>query len=131
MIEINGYLEESKPKTYEERSIPVPRFVLEQLAEAIDGRAPSEHVFVGRRGGDVLRNRIFCRHFLRHAMAEIGLAGLTPHELRHTCATLAVSAGANVKALQRMPDHASAKETLDTYCRPVRQLPRQRCGRAQ
>ena len=115
MIEINGYLEESTPKTYEERSIPVPRFVLEQLAKAIDGRAPSEHVFAGRRGADVLRNRIFRRHFLSKATAEIGLPGLTPHELRHTCASLAVSAGANVKALQRMLGHASAKETLDTY----------------
>jgi integrase len=115
MIEINGYLEESTPKTYEERSIPVPGFVLEQLAEAIDGRGPNEHVFVGRRGADVLRNRVFRRHFLSEATAGIGLPGLTPHELRHTCASLAVSAGANVKALQRMLGHASAKETLDTY----------------
>jgi integrase len=115
MIEINGYLEESTPKTYEERSIPVPRFVLEQLAAAIEGRAPSEHVVVGRRGADVLRNRIFRRHFLSEATTEIGLPRLTPHELRHTCASLAVSAGANVKALQRMLGHASAKETLDTY----------------
>lgn len=29
--------------------------------------------------------------------------------------SLAVSRGANVKALQRMLGHASAKETLDTY----------------
>jgi len=33
----------------------------------------------------------------------------------HTCASLAVSAGANVKALQRMLGHSSARETLDTY----------------
>jgi len=79
MIEINGYLEESTPKTYEERSIPVPRFVLEQLAEAIDGRAPSEHVFVGGRGAAVLRNRVFRRHFLSEVTAEIGLPGLTPY----------------------------------------------------
>ena len=45
----------------------------------------------------------------------IGVDGLTPHELRHTCASLAISAGANVKALQRMLGHSSAKETLDTY----------------
>ncbi|MDQ1531279.1 MAG: hypothetical protein QOE37_1384 [Microbacteriaceae bacterium] len=49
------------------------------------------------------------------AAAEVGLEGLTPHELRHTCASLAVARGANVKALQRMLGHASAKETLDTY----------------
>ncbi|GAA4152407.1 tyrosine-type recombinase/integrase [Leifsonia shinshuensis] len=40
---------------------------------------------------------------------------MTPHDLKHTAATLAVSAGANVKALQRMLGHKSAAMTLDTY----------------
>lgn len=40
---------------------------------------------------------------------------LTLHDLRHTAASLAVSAGANVKAIQRMLGHASAAMTLDTY----------------
>jgi integrase len=40
---------------------------------------------------------------------------LTPHALKHTAASLAVSAGANVKALQRMLGHKSAAMTLDTY----------------
>ena len=44
-----------------------------------------------------------------------GLEGLTPHDLRHTAASLAVAAGANVKAVQRMLGHASAAMTLDTY----------------
>jgi integrase len=35
--------------------------------------------------------------------------------LRHTAASLAVSAGANVKAVQRMLGHASAAMTLDLY----------------
>jgi integrase len=42
-------------------------------------------------------------------------SGLTPHELRHTAARLAVSSGAHVKAVQRMLGHASAAMTLDTY----------------
>lgn len=37
------------------------------------------------------------------------------HELRHTAASLAIAAGANVKALQRMLGHASAAVTLDVY----------------
>ncbi len=45
----------------------------------------------------------------------IGHDGLTPHELRHTAASLAISAGANVKAVQRMLGHASAAVTLDVY----------------
>jgi integrase len=58
---------------------------------------------------------VFRRGFFDAASVAIGVPGLTPHELRHTCASLAVSAGANVKALQRMLGHSSAKETLDTY----------------
>jgi integrase len=44
-----------------------------------------------------------------------GLEGLTPHELRHTPASFAVSAGANVKAVQHLLGHASAAMTLDVY----------------
>jgi len=40
---------------------------------------------------------------------------VTPHDLRHTAAALAIRAGANVKAVQRMLGHASATMTLDTY----------------
>lgn len=36
-------------------------------------------------------------------------------DLRHTAASLAISAGANVKAIQRMLGHASAAMILDTY----------------
>lgn len=40
---------------------------------------------------------------------------MTPHDLRHTAASLAVSAGANVKAIQRMLGHKDAAMTLNTY----------------
>ena len=43
------------------------------------------------------------------------MQAITPHDLRHTCASLAISAGVNVLALQRMLGHKSAKVTLDTY----------------
>ncbi len=40
---------------------------------------------------------------------------MTCHDLRHTAASIAVSSGANVKALQRMLGHKSAAMTLDVY----------------
>jgi integrase len=40
---------------------------------------------------------------------------VTPHDLRHTAASLAISSGANVKAVQRMLGHPSAAMTPDTY----------------
>lgn len=39
----------------------------------------------------------------------------TLHDLRHTAASLAISAGANVKAVQTMLGYKSAALTLDTY----------------
>jgi hypothetical protein len=40
---------------------------------------------------------------------------VTAHDLRHTAASLAISAGANPKVVQRMLGHASAAMTLDVY----------------
>lgn len=40
---------------------------------------------------------------------------MRPHDLRHTCASLAIAAGADVKVLQRMLGHSSAVLTLDRY----------------
>jgi integrase len=57
-----------------------------------------------------LRRRVF-----DEPARQAGLDGLTPHELRHTAAILAVSADANVKAVQRLLGHASAAMTLDVY----------------
>jgi len=40
---------------------------------------------------------------------------VTAHALRHTAASLAISAGANPKVVQRMLGHTSAAMTLDVY----------------
>jgi hypothetical protein len=40
---------------------------------------------------------------------------ITLHDVRHSCASLAVSAGVNMLTLQRMLGHTSEKITLDTY----------------
>jgi len=55
------------------------------------------------------------RDWFDAAATSAGLEGLTPHELRHTAASLAVSAGANVLAVQRMLGHSKPSVTLDVY----------------
>jgi Phage integrase family len=49
------------------------------------------------------------------AASAVGKESMTPHELRHTCASLAISAGANVKVLQKLLGHKTATLTLDRY----------------
>jgi integrase len=94
--------------------VPIPGFLVDDLTVAMAGKPPDALIFVSRRGA-VLRNLNFRRDVFDPAATAAGLDGLTPHELRHTAASLAVSAGANVKAVQRMLGHASAAMTLDVY----------------
>jgi integrase len=115
VVELDGVQMESSPKSYESRSIPVPATVLAGIRARVEGRNSGEPVFAAPKSGGWLRNRSFRRGWFDAAAASVDLAGLTPHELRHTAASLAISAGANVKAVQRMLGHASASVTLDVY----------------
>ena len=114
VTEVRGRLTWGTPKSHQVRSVPVPRFLADDLAVHVGGREPNDLVFAGLRGG-VLRNLNFRRDVFDRAATAAGLDGLTPHELRHTAESLAVASGASVKAVQRMLGHASAAMTLDTY----------------
>ncbi|PZS36857.1 MAG: site-specific integrase [Pseudonocardiales bacterium] len=115
VTELNGgRLLWGQTKSYEARSVPIPHFLRDELAPHLAGRSGRDLLFT-TVNGEVLRNRNARRSWFDRAVTAIGQPGLTPHELRHTTASLAVSAGANVKAVQRMLGHASAAMTLDIY----------------
>ena len=65
--------------------------------------------------GETLVFRLVRDGWFAKAVAESGVPRTTPHDLRHTAASLAVSAGAKVKAVQKLLGHASAAMTLDIY----------------
>ena len=112
--EVRGEIIFGTPKTHQRRSVPFPRFLTEPLAALVAGKDPDDLVFTSP-DGHVLRNTNFRRRVFDPAARHAGLPGLTPHELRHTAASLAVAAGANIKAVQQMLGHASAAMTLDVY----------------
>lgn len=114
-----GQLVWSTPKSHSSRSVPFPEFLADPLARRCEGRKRDELVFVGPDGG-VLRSGNFRRRQFAAAVkackgADSDFPHMTPHDLRHTAASLAVSAGANVRAVQRMLGHSSAAMTLDVY----------------
>ena len=102
------------PKGHERREVPLPRFLVDELAAHVTGMGRDELVFTGTRGG-ALRAQGFQRECLTEAAAAIGVPGLHPHELRHTAASLAIASGADVKVIQQMLGHKSATMTLDLY----------------
>jgi integrase len=83
----------------------------------VEGPNPGEWLFPAQGGGP-LPNSNFRHRIFDPAVTRAGLTPLTPHDLRDTAASLAVSAGASVKAVQRMLGHASAAMTLDVYAGP-------------
>jgi integrase len=115
----SGGLVWGTPKTWERRSVPFPAVLVNELAELMRGKERDDLVLTDQRGG-VLRNSNWRVRVFRPAVAKCQAADgtfptITPHDLRHTAVSLAVSVGANVKAVQRMVGHANASMTLDTY----------------
>jgi integrase len=111
---VHGTMTFGPTKGHERREVAVPRFLIEDLASHVVGKSGDDLVFTGMRGA-VMRSRIFQRSALNQAPIELGVPGFTPHELRHTAASLAIASGADVKVVQQMLGHKSAAMTLDQY----------------
>jgi integrase len=99
------------------RSVALPRLVADELEAHLHGlpdQSVEGLVFSAPEGG-YLHVENFRKRVWLPAVEQAGVAPLRLHDLRHTCASLAIAAGADVKVLQRMLGHASAALTLDRY----------------
>ena len=113
-VEVGSKVIVGTPKNHKRRTVPVPDFLVEHLARQCDGKGPDDLLFPGTKGG-YMRPPRPVGGWLENAVQRSGVPRVTAHGLRHTAASLAVSAGANVKAVQKMLGHASAAMTLDVY----------------
>jgi integrase len=112
-VQIGAYHAVGETKSREARSVPVPAFVLDELAVQCEDRSLDALVF-GDGTNYLLRPKSSNGWFAR-AVKQAGVQRITPHDLRHSCASIAISSGVNVLALSRMLGHKSAKITLDVY----------------
>ena len=112
----------SDTKTHAARDVPIPACVEKVLWPLCDGRAGDCLVFTRSDGkpfdeqsvGRHVKN-VEGKHWWWAALQGAGLPDMTMHDLRHTAASIAVSAGANVLLVQRMLGHEDASVTLKTY----------------
>ena len=115
VTEVNGaHLVWGTPKTHGRRSVLLPRFLVDELARTVVNRPADELAFPSPQGA-VLRNRNARSAWFDATAQAIGEPGLTPARAAAHRGSLAIKAGANVKAVQRMLGHASAAMTLDRY----------------
>lgn len=120
VADVRGIMTWGSPKTHEQRAVPYPSLLDEGMQNHVVSGRKHDLVFATREGavlrGGNFRSRVFAPAVARlHLASPGGFPQITPHDLRHTAASLAISAGANVKILQRMLGHASAAMTLDVY----------------
>jgi integrase len=97
------------------RRVPIAAVLRDYLAEhlARTGRTGSDRCFgtTGIRPFDARKHQARADR----AWREPGLERITPHECRHTFASLMIAARVNAKALQTFMGHSNIATTLDTY----------------
>ncbi len=109
-------------KGSKERIVPVGRMARLALAEWIETarmqfvpsqwarRDDSDAVFLNQRGGRLSRQGVWL--VVRHYGDRVGLGDrLTPHVLRHSCATHLLDHGADIRVVQELLGHASLTTT--------------------
>lgn len=105
---------EGDTKTHTRRDVPI---LTDELAKAlklvVKGRDPSEYVFTGPHG-QVMTIGWFNARFSK-AVEALGIPGVTPHTLRHSAGSLALSEGASVVTTQKLLGHRNATTTMNVY----------------
>ena len=105
--ELGSGLSWGTPKTHERRLVTMPAFLADRLAVRLGDISEDGLVFTAPRGGP-LRSSPFRQQVWKPAVEAAGLEQLRIHDLRATAASLMISSGANIKAVQRQLGHATA-----------------------
>ena len=121
-VDLDGALLRAFGKGSKERIVPLGRPAMRALAEWFDGGRPAleperwarrgdaEAVFLNARGGRLTRAGAWLvvkKHGDRAGLGD----RLSPHVLRHSCATHLLDHGADIRAVQELLGHVSISTT--------------------
>lgn len=132
-----------EPKTSKSRrSIPLPASLLEalkahrkaQLEERMQwGKEWQDYNLVfTSEGGTPVHERNLLRRYFKPVLTQAGLpADLRLYDLRHTCATLLLADGENLKVVSERLGHSSITLTADVYAHVSESMQRQATDRME
>jgi len=122
-VDLGGHTVVAFGKGSKERIVPIGRYAREALESWLSPsgrgamvpvrwarRGDAEAVFVNHRGGRLTRQGAW--GIVHHYGESVGLGDrLTPHVLRHSCATHMLDHGADIRVVQELLGHASIATT--------------------
>jgi integrase len=113
--DVGGHIVLGTPKSHQNRTVPIPRFLANELADLTTGKTADQLVFT-TQGGHLLRLPNWRREVFLPARIRAGISTrFRVHDLRHTAASLMIQAGYPPKRLQEIMGHASITTTVDLY----------------
>jgi len=114
LVEINGKLEESTTKSHRWRIVELPAILQSVCHRWVFDKNPDDPLFHTEEG-TLLRNTNFTRRIFAPALAKAEVKKIRIHDLRHTAASIAISAGASPKMVKEMLGHSDAQLTMRVY----------------
>ena len=95
-VVVNGHMIWCTPKTHQARDVPIPGSLIDALVAGRPAKSPVRPA--AATAGSHTRCRQFCEpDGLGVRAAEEDILWLSPHDLRHPAASLAIASGASVK----------------------------------
>lgn len=122
-VDLDGALLRVLGKRSKERIVPLGRHAIRTLGDYLDGGRPlleptrwrtrddADAVFLGSKGSRLTRQGAWLVLQKRAAEAGLSSAHISPHVLRHSCATHLLDNGADIRTVQEMLGHASVSTT--------------------
>ena len=110
-----GVLFEDTLKNKRSRTVPLVDDLVPVIDKWSEGKSAGEWLFPAPNGGPLSEPNWKRSVGWAAAVRKIDRPTLRVHDLRHTCASLWLGAGADPKVVQRILGHASAAMTMDLY----------------
>ncbi len=107
-------------KTYAQRSVNLPSFLVQPLAELTAGKSQESFVFASSNRQRLVYGTFYSTTFRAAVLSVLPpeLHGLRFHDLRHTAAALMVNlAGADAYLVMKRMGHSSITVTYDRYAK--------------
>ena len=122
-VDLEGALLRVMGKRSKERIVPLGRYAVATLAAWIEAGRPqlvprhwrnrgdADAIFLGSKGSRLTRQGVYLVLQKRALTAGLSPALISPHVLRHSCATHLLDNGADIRTVQEMLGHASVSTT--------------------